>query len=1027
MLLDDELRQIFLGEVTAYLTVLGDESAPTDDQAVAAHGLKGAAGMLGFAELQTLAAALEHSLREGDTGPRTHHLPRIRDIIGQITRGEDPDATPPQTATAAPREGSEAAAASPAPAQAGFAGGFDEETAKMLRSFFVEEAHDHLQAMESALDQLAVDPDAVDAVETLHRASHTLKGAAATVELPDISRAAHLLESRLEPLRDSTAVPAPTELPRLRSCLEVLRAIVGSPATGSGAAPDRLPELEQLLAAPFDARPAPDDAPLPAPPIRAGAPRPPDPSAAAVDDAASWDDETRAILLETFSDEAEELLDTLDPLLEELIAGDTTAELIDHLFRLAHTLKGSAGAVGLRQMSRAAHRLEDHLEELRNGRLREARPELIDVVSALRELATEAGDSDRGEVLVGQVEAYLADDEPDADRPATPPGVVVLATADIPPASTDVSVERRAVSERRRGERRHEDERLIRVNAERLDGLLGSIGELVFRRTLIERRSEELTGLVRDLGASHQSLRAAIVELRNLRGVDSHVQRFTELEIEFSDVHSNLDRAEGGLREETEGLRRDAQLLQEGLTQIRLLSVRYLFARLRRSVRDIARSEGKQVVLHTQGEDTEIDKLVAEKIADPMIQIIRNAVAHGVESPERRRDAGKPEAGTITITANQEGNFVILEVRDDGQGIDLDTIREALVEKGLMSKEEAAIAPEAEVTAAIFLPGLSTRRAADAVAGRGVGLDLARDTIGKLGGEVTVHSKRGEGTRFAVRMPLSTAVTNALLFKCANEVFCIPVRWVVETRSVRTSDVVRHRGRDAIPHRDQIIPMLRLADVLGTDEQILGKFIPTIILRHLDYDFALAVDKLIGPREIVLRKLGPLLEPLDIYSAATISGAGKVQLVLDVPMLQEWASAWRTLPRAAQRFLPDAPRRILVCDDSRSIREVVSRILQAEGYGVELAHDGWDAWERMAGRPVDLLLTDLEMPRMDGYALIEKVRKAPDYERLPILVLSSRTGEENQRRAKRAGADGFLYKPVNRRVIIARIQELLGN
>jgi len=207
----------------------------------------------------------------------------------------------------------------------------------------------------------------------------------------------------------------------------------------------------------------------------------------------------------------------------------------------------------------------------------------------------------------------------------------------------------------------------------------------------------------------------------------------------------------------------------------------------------------------------------------------------------------------------------------------------------------------------------------------------------------------------------------------------------------------------------------------------MGKFLPTIILRHLEYDFALVVDKLIGPREIVLRELGPLLSPLDIYSAATISGAGKVQLVLDVPTLHLWASAWRTLPRVSTRALQSSTHqtRIMVCDDSRSIREVVSRILQAEGYGVELANDGWDAWERMTGLRVDLLLTDLEMPRMDGYTLIEKVRKQDDFAGLPILVLSSRTGEENQRRARRAGADGFLFKPVNRRVIIARVQELL--
>jgi chemosensory pili system protein ChpA (sensor histidine kinase/response regulator) len=684
--------------------------------------------------------------------------------------------------------------------------------------------------------------------------------------------------------------------------------------------------------------------------------------------------------------------------------------------------------VGLSRLSKAAHALEDEVEALRAGDQDRPPPDLTEVLASLRQLArVDNHTADAKRLLKRALRALEA-----VRGPSTRTRRPTLTTLPVPRSAPDelaVTVERRGRPERRDGERRGEDERMIRVNAERLDALLNAVGEIVFRRTLIERRSDELTGLVRDLGASHQSLRASVVALRDLRGAEQYVQRFSELEIEFSDVLSNFDRAEAGLKEETEGLRKDAQYLQEGLTQIRLLSVRYLFARLRRSVRDIARSEGKQVVLQVQGEHTEIDKVVAEKIADPMIQIIRNAVAHGVESPEARRAAGKPEAGTVTITAVQENNFVTLEVSDDGCGIDLESIREALAAKGLMSADEARVAPEAEVTAAIFLPGLSTRHTADAVAGRGVGLDVVRDTISKLGGEVTVQSERGRGTRFVVRMPLSTAVTNALLFKCGGEVFCIPIRWVAETRTVKASDVVIHRGRDAVVHRDKTIPLLRLAELLGTEARLLGKYLPTIVLRHLDFEFALVVDKLIGPREIVLRELGPLLAPLDLYAAATISGAGKAQLVLDVPTLHVWASAWRTLPRAARRAaLPlTSQTRILVCDDSRSIREVVSRILQAEGYGVELANDGWDAWERMTGLRVDLLLTDLEMPRMDGYTLIEKVRKEDEFQGLPILVLSSRTGEDNQRRARRAGADGFLFKPVNRRVIIARVQELLRN
>jgi len=1045
MQLDSELLQIFLAEISSYQAILEDEAADREDQAAAAHGLKGAAGMVGFPELQALAKELENSLREGDTGPRDLHLPRIREIIADIGGGAAADDDAP-VATLLPRQESSPPTPEsrseqrPGPELLPDEGsGFDAETMAMLQGIFLEEAADHLTAMEAALEQLANDPGDANAVHGLFRASHTLKGAAATVDLHTLGRAAHLLEDRFEAIRNAGAAVPPDEVDRLTTCSDLLRSMVENIADV-----DRTDALYEDLVELLNAELVLGQRPLATTPPDAD-PHDNDDALAeetVPDDDMGWDAETQAILLQTFHDEAAELLDELDPLVEEL-AGGSTADT-DKLFRLAHTLKGSAGAVGMSRLSKAAHALEDELEALRSGDGDHASPDLTDVIASLRQLAEVDNKSAESKRLLKQALADLESARGPTSRSRRPTLTTLPAPRRAPelepgpgpgpgpgddPDALEVTVERRASSERRSGKRRGDEERMIRVNAERLDSLLNAVGEIVFRRTLIERRSEELTGLVKDLGASHLSLRAAALALRDLRGADYHVQRFSELEIEFADVLSNFDRAESGLKEETEGLRKDALYLQEGLTQIRLLSVRYLFARLRRSVREIARSESKQVTLQVQGEDTEIDKVVAEKIADPMIQIIRNAVAHGIESPEERRAAGKPEAGTVTITAVQENNFVTLEVSDDGGGIDLESIREALASKGLMSADEARSAPDAEVTAAIFLPGLSTRRSADAVAGRGVGLDVVRDTIFRLGGEVTVHSERGRYSRFTVRMPLSTAVTNALLFKAAGEVFCIPVRWVVETRTTKTSDVLIHRGRDAIVHRDKTIPLLRLSELLGTEARLMGKFLPTIILRHLEFEFALVVDKLIGPREIVLRELGPLLAPLDIYAAATISGAGKVQLVLDVPTLHVWASAWRTLPRAARRAaLPAAHQaRIMVCDDSRSIREVVSRILQAEGYGVELANDGWDAWERMTGLRVDLLLTDLEMPRMDGYTLIEKVRKQDDFGGLPILVLSSRTGEDNQRRARRAGADGFLFKPVNRRVILARVQELLRN
>ena len=1050
-----------------------------------------------------------------------------------LAAGETPGEPPPGPADATLDE----------PAPTAREEDFDPETTAMLRGFFTEEAQEHLGNMEQELARLEEDPLAEGAVDSLFRSSHTIKGAAATVGLSDIAAAAHRLEDRFEELRNPPRPLTQALRERLMSATDLLRAMVEGDEPSSHAegyqalcalladtdvdptetdepAPSAAPiDPAKRAGAPFSSSLEPASASSPEPasasspePASASSPKPasassPEPETGSVSADDGWDDETRALLRETFAAEAREILEQLDPGVETLWkAGPAQADL-DAIFRMAHTLKGSAAAVGLDALSRAAHRLEDHFDALRSdagATASGAQPDLLGALATLHDLVDAAASDASPSVFEGLLAQFMGAMEgkpftpeaPGSTSPGGPPdatlaapgetaalvteasaaprgeataGAATAETATPPPSPPNlrppadslpelaplkvgrrqtgplpskgdgaarsddegVSAERRRDEDRRQGARRQEDDRMIRVHAGRFDALLTAVGEVVFRRTLIERRSEELTGLVRDLGRSHQSLRAAIVDLRNLRGAERHVQRLSELEVEFADELSNFDRAESGLREETEGLRRDAQFLQDGLTQIRLLSVKYLFARLRRAVRDIARTEGKQVDLHTEGEDTEIDRLVAEKLADPMVQIIRNAVAHGIEPPAERRARGKPEQGRVTIQATQEGNFVTLEVRDDGGGIDVDDLRDTLVSKGLMSRQEAQEATEDEVTSAIFLPGFSTRSAADSVAGRGVGLDVVHDAVVKLGGEVAVSSERGKGTRFQVRMPLSTAVDNALLFKSGGEVFCIPVRHVVETRYLQPGEVLERRGRKAIELRGRPQPLIFLDQMLGIESRRQGKFLPTIVLRHLDFEFAVVVDKLVGPREIVLRNLGPLLEPVSVYTSATISGAGKVQMVLDVAVLHEYASAWRTLAAARSRASAPAPRpleraRILVCDDSRSIRQVVSRILTEEGFSVELASDGWDAWEQMTSINVDLLLTDLEMPRMDGYALVEKCRKDELLGELPILVLSSRTGEENQRRAREAGANGFLFKPVNRRVIVARIEELLA-
>jgi chemosensory pili system protein ChpA (sensor histidine kinase/response regulator) len=412
---------------------------------------------------------------------------------------------------------------------------------------------------------------------------------------------------------------------------------------------------------------------------------------------------------------------------------------------------------------------------------------------------------------------------------------------------------------------------------------------------------------------------------------------------------------------------------------------------------------------------------VVEQITDPLIQLVRNAIAHGIEAPAARRAAGKPETGTITVAARHQGDFVYIEVEDDGRGLDFTAIRARL--RSLGREAEARDLPEEALVELLFSPGFTTRAQADELAGRGVGLDVVRDNIARLGGDLAVSSRTGQGSRFVVRLPLTTAITTAVLFKVGGQVYGLPAAYVVESGYGDAAAAVADGSAlmGAVQAHGGEVPVLSLHRLLGAELPPGQRRVPAIVVTFGDRQFAVSCDKIVGPREIVVRSLGPLLAPLGLYAGATISGAGKVQLVLDLAALAARVTGAPALERAP---VPQAAR-VLLCDDSRSLREAVSRILAVAGYAVQTAPDGWEAWELLQDHPFDLLVTDLEMPRMDGFDLLARVRRDPELKDLPVLVLTSRSSVENRMRCDALGATGLLSKPVNRRVFIERVGDVL--
>jgi chemosensory pili system protein ChpA (sensor histidine kinase/response regulator) len=746
-------------------------------------------------------------------------------------------------------------------------------------------------------------------------------------------------------------------------------------------------------------------------------------------------DETR-MLRNFFRDEAHDYIEHITHQLLMTGRAAPSAELLADLMRTTHTLKGSAATVGLDDIARVAHELEDCFAQIEGKQLAWSQAlcdQLVEAVDSLRALLDVVHEATSHASLLAQLDVQLAAirvarTTPDGPRsirprPPSPPiphtigedldGSERIESGAIPMASDDLPTRDRRLF----GERRRDDHQVLRVDARRIDQLMNSVGELTFDRTRIERRVAELRRLVRQLSDTRQRLRERVGVER-----DDHAV-LAGIEEELGEQVAQLARHTSALIDDTDALRRTSSALQAGLTQVRMSSASLLFSRLARSVREFARGTSKRIQLVALGEETEFDKSVADHVTEPLLQLLRNAIAHGIEDPERREQLGKPGVGTIRIEARQQGEEIWIEVADDGAGIDPGRIRQRLVASGRWTPEAVAEAPDAAILRAIFEPGVSSREETDALAGRGVGLDAVRESIARLGGDIRVESTRGEGTTFVLRLPVTTAISQALLFKVGGDVYAIPNVHVVETSHIETSSPTMPRQ---LRHLDGTVPLVVLHRVLGQPEPQDARRVPAVIIQYAGKLLAITCDRVIGPREIVVKSLGPLLSPLPLFAGGTISGSGKVQLILDTATLVALAHPeQRPLVGGPTSATGGAPR-VLIADDSRAVREALHRMLAGAGYIADTADDGQRALEMLREMRYAALVTDLEMPRLDGFGLLEALRADARLARLPALVISSRTSRANRERAAELGAVQFIPKPVTRRRLVDALRDLLA-
>src|SRR2546422_67451 len=814
-------------------------------------------------------------------------------------------------------------------------------------------------------------------------------------------------------------------------------------------------------------------------------------------DALPTDDEVPDEILEFFQPEAEEHLQVVSDCLISL-EGNNNPEEINKLFRAIHTVKGSAAQVGLRRLGAIAHRVEDLIGRLRDGEI-EPSPAVVDLclesVDVLKKTLhrqwTDETDMRTGvDSLLGRIAEFAPLEPEEAGMSAESPNAAEAQHAKEIEA-TGASV-KKASKQPAGGP---STVKSVRIALARLDRMMNTVGELVINRTRMVGRVAELEKLVDTLSFSKERLQAKVAEFQEkyefnrissnrgtgpwnpgttpqmlasaAAGDKSFWSEFSELEMDryddfnilsrsmaeisadVNEVLSQLEGFIGRVEGDIDEFTKLAHHLQDEITAARMVPIGTLYSRLSRAVRDAAKSTGKQVALDLSGSETELDNNIIQQISDPLVHLVRNSVAHGIEHSSERVGAGKAPTGNIMLRAYHRGNQIYIEVEDDGRGIDYERVKHSAIERSLVSPETADRLTERDLRQMLFHPGFSTAPVKTELAGRGVGLDVVRSNLNALNGEIDIQSTSGQGTKFTLKVPLTLIISPALFVRCGARNFALPLAVVEEIRRLRADEIEDVGGKLLTKVRDVVTEVVRLDAYLGLPplEPVNGYF-RMVVANAGDRQIGLVVEEVLGKDEIVIKSLGEYCRRVKLFPGTTIAPDGSLILLIDLNRMvaaepgerravQATASAARVFaPGAAAVARGTIPteainrvqqeRVIVIADDSISARKFVGRMLEKAGYRVKLASDGLEAAELVAQHGCHLIITDLEMPRMTGYELMAQLRQSPSTRRIPVMVVTSRAGEKHRDRAVKEGAATFLTKPVQEEQLISAVEQLIG-
>ncbi|MVW89027.1 hybrid sensor histidine kinase/response regulator [Pseudomonas sp. PB101] len=740
-----------------------------------------------------------------------------------------------------------------------------------------------------------------------------------------------------------------------------------------------------------------------------------------------------ASLLELFSLEAEAQTQVLSAGLLALERDPTQSDQLESCMRAAHSLKGAARIVGVDAGVSVAHVMEDCLVSAQEGRLL-LRPGHIDALlqgtDLLMRIAT-PGNSPQAT----DIEAYVAlmAHLLDPTAPLAAPAAPVMAELQLEaPAPV---VEPPPEPAPRKTKRTTENgERVLRVTAERLNSLLD-----LSSKSLVET----------------QRLKPHLATMQRLKRMQSNSLRALEnLNVHLKDHALSLEAREA-LEDARRLLAQSQQLLMEKNAELdefawqasqraQVLYDTALACRMRpfadvltgqvRMVRDLGRDLGKQVRLEIDGEKTQVDRDVLEKLEAPLTHLLRNAVDHGIETPEQRLLAGKPAEGLIRLRASHQAGLLVLELSDDGNGVDLEKVRRSIVERSLSPAQTAAQLSEEELLTFLFLPGFSLRDTVTEVSGRGVGLDAVQHMVRQLRGAVVLEQTAGEGSRFHLEVPLTLSVVRSLVVEVGDEAYAFPLAHIERMCDLEPADIVQVEGRQHFWHEGRHVGLVAASQLLHRPaSQDSGQTLKVVVIRERDAIYGVAVERFIGERTLVVLPLDERLGKVQDISAGALLDDGSVVLIVDVEdMLRSVEKLLNTgrlerIARHSNQVVEAARKRILVVDDSLTVRELQRKLLLNRGYDVAVAVDGMDGWNALRSEDFDLLITDIDMPRMDGIELVTLLRRDNRLQSLPVMVVSYKDREEDRRRGLDAGADYYLAKAsFHDDALLDAVVELIG-